>query len=223
METLVTLKVSIVLYPFMEVKERILGKAHELFSKYGIRSVSMDDIAAQLGMSKKTLYQYYDDKDELVTYVFDQVLDVNKNQCLNCKKVGENAIHEVFLSFEMVEDMLANMNPSVLYDLQKYHPGAYKKFYDYKNQFLYKLLRQNLEVGVKEELYRDDIDIEVITRFRLYSIMLSFDSEVFPMNKSKLVYVEEQLLDHFLYGIVTAKGQKMIQKYKSQRTKTKDR
>src|SRR5947209_20504960 len=106
----------------MEVKERILEKAHELFHRYGIRSVSMDDIAAQLGMSKKTLYQYYADKDELVNAVFDQVLQQNRGQCMDCSKRGENAIHEIFLSFEMVEDLLRNMNRSVLFDMQKYHP-----------------------------------------------------------------------------------------------------
>src|ERR1700712_2218612 len=102
----------------MEAKERILEKSQELFAKYGIRSVSMDDIAAQLGMSKKTLYQYYDDKDELVKSVFSQILEENKKECEHCNKIGDNAIHEVFISFDMVEEMLSNMNPSVLHDLQ---------------------------------------------------------------------------------------------------------
>src|SRR3954468_1153843 len=99
-ETLVTKKVSIVLPPIMDPKERILVKSNELFNRYGIRSVSMDDIAAQLGMSKKTLYQYYSDKDDLVNAVFDIMLNTNKSQCLECSKMGENAIHEVFVSFD---------------------------------------------------------------------------------------------------------------------------
>src|SRR5678815_4133030 len=105
----------------MEPKERILSKSNDLFSRYGIRSVSMDDIAAQLGMSKKTLYQYYTDKDELVNAVFDIILSVNKNNCTECTKKGENAIQEVFLSFDIMAEMLKTMNPSVLYDMQKYH------------------------------------------------------------------------------------------------------
>jgi AcrR family transcriptional regulator len=194
-------------------------KAHELYNRYGIRSVSMDDIAAQLGMSKKTLYQYYVDKDELVNAVFTGVMDHNKAQCTICQATGENAIHEVFLSFDMLQEMLTNMNPSVLFDMQKYHPSAYKKFQDYKSNFLYKLIRQNLERGVKEELYRQEIDIEVMTRYRLFSILISFDSEVFPSNKTNLVYIEQQLLEHFLWGLATPKGQKLILKYKNQRTK----
>lgn len=204
---------------FMETKERILVKSNELFSRYGIRSVSMDDIAAQLGMSKKTLYQYYTDKDELVNAVFDIILHNNKCQCLECVKKGENAIHEVFLSFDRVEEMLATMNPSVLFDMQKYHPSAFKKFDEFQNGFLYKIIKANLERGIKEELYRDNIDTDILSRYRLHSIVLSFNSDVFPSNKTGLVYIEHQLMEVFLWGIATTKGQKLIQKYKNQRTK----
>ena len=171
----------------MENKERILLKAHELFNRYGIRSVSMDDIAAQLGMSKKTLYQYYADKDELVNAVFSGIMDHNKKECTGCRSNGENAIHEVFLSFDMLEGMLSEMNPSILFDMQKYHPSAFRKFEDYRNNFLYGLIRENIERGIKEELYRSDVDVEILTRYRLFSIMISFDSDVFPANKTKLV------------------------------------
>lgn len=203
----------------METKERILLKAHELFNRYGIRSVSMDDIAAPLGMSKKTLYQYYADKDELVNAVFNGVMDHNKQECNVCASKGENAIHEVFLSFDMLEGMLTDMNPSILFDMQKYHPSAFKKFEDYRNNFLYTLISHNIQRGIKEELYREDLDVDIMTRFRLYSIMLSFDTNVFPANKTKLVYIEQQLLEHFLWGLATPKGQKLITKYKNQRTK----
>jgi TetR/AcrR family transcriptional regulator, cholesterol catabolism regulator len=207
----------------MENKERILQKAHELFNRYGIRSVSMDDIAVQLGMSKKTVYQFYEDKDELVNEVFSAIMDRNKAQCTDCRCKGENVIHEVFLSFDMVQEMLTNMNPAVLFDMQKYHPSAFKKFQDYRNQFLYKLIRENLEHGVKEGLYREDFDVEVLTRYRLHSIMLAFDPEVFPNNRSNLVHIEQQIMEHFLYGIATTKGQKLIQKYKNQRTKKENK
>ena len=203
----------------MEAKERILVKSHELFNRYGIRSVSMDDIAAQLGMSKKTLYQYYTDKDDLVNAVFDIVLATNKSQCTDCIRKGENAIHEVFLSFDMVEEMLKNMNPSLLFDMQKYHPSAFKKFDDFRNGFLYKVIRANLERGIREELYREDIDTDILSRYRLHSVLLSFSQEVFPSNKTNLVYIEQQLLECFLYGLATPKGQKLVQKYKHQRSK----
>src|SRR6478672_553263 len=125
----------------MEPKDRILEKSDELFFRYGIRSVSMDDIAAQLGMSKKTLYQYYADKDELVTAAIEEQLITNRNECVECSRQGENAVHEVFLSFDKVQALLNAMNPSMLFDMEKYHPTAYKKFQEFRNSFLYKLIR----------------------------------------------------------------------------------
>lgn len=203
----------------MEPKERILVKSNELFNRYGIRSVSMDDIAAQLGMSKKTLYQYYTDKDELVNAVFDIILDINKNNCTECTKKGDNAIHEVFLSFDIMAEMLKTMNPSVLFDMQKYHPTAYRKFDDFKNGFLYRIIKGNLERGLKEELYREEIDTDILSRYRLHTVLLSFNPDVFPSNKTNPVYIEQQLIECFLYGLATPKGYKLIHKYKNQRTK----
>jgi len=203
----------------MEVKERILLKSHELFNRYGIRSVSMDDIAAQLAMSKKTLYQYYTDKDELVTAVFSAVMENNRIECTVNKEKAENAVHEVFMAFDMVQEMFSNMNIAVLYDMEKYHPVCFKKYLEYKNGFMYQMIHSNIERGVKEEVYRDDIDVDIMTRYRIYSIMLSFNTQVFPNNRSNVVYIEQQLLEHFLNGLATSKGHKLIQKYKSQRIK----
>lgn len=203
----------------MEVKDRILLKAHDLFNKHGVRSVSMDDMAANLGISKKTLYQYYVDKEELVSAVFIAVIEQNKTRCLEDRKKAENAIHEIFLAFDMMQEMFSKMNPIVISDLEKYHPPVYKIFHDHKYGFLYQVIKTNIEKGIKEELYRAEIDVEVMTRFRIESIFLPFNAEVFPNNRTHLVHIEQQLVDHFLYGVATVKGQKMIQKYKIQRTK----
>ncbi|RYZ31115.1 MAG: TetR/AcrR family transcriptional regulator [Chitinophagaceae bacterium] len=203
----------------MEPKERILVRAHELFNKYGIRSVSMDDISAGLGMSKKTLYQYFADKEELVDACFSGVMEHNRHQCLADQKRAENSIHELFLAFDMTQEVFAEMNPSVLYDLQKYHPAAYKKFHEFKYGFLYKVITSNLEKGIKEELYRPEIDVDVLTRLRIESVMLPFNGDVFPNNRTHLIHIEQQIFEHFLFGLVTSKGQKLIQKYKNQRTK----
>lgn len=203
----------------METKERILVKAHERFNRYGIRSVSMDDIAAELGMSKKTLYQYFADKDELVDACFGTVLTHHCEQCKADQQRAENPIHELFLAFDMTQETFTNMNPSVLYDMKKYHPAAYKKFQEFKYSFLYKIIVQNLEKGIREELYRPDIDVDVMARLRIESVMLPFDAEVFPNNRTHLLQIEQQIFEHFIYGLATTKGQKLIQKYKTQRTK----
>jgi TetR/AcrR family transcriptional regulator, cholesterol catabolism regulator len=203
----------------METKDRILVKSHEQFNRFGIRSVSMDDIAAALGMSKKTLYQHFADKEELVNACFSQVMEQNRHQCLADQKRAENPIHEVFLAFDMAQEMFANMNPAVLHEMEKYHPASFKKFHEFKYGFLYKALTSNLERGIREELYRPEIDVDVIARFRIESMMLPFNADAFPNNRTHLIHIEQQLFEHFLYGLATAKGQKLIQKYKTQRTK----
>jgi len=203
----------------MEAKERILVKADELFHRYGIRSVSMDDIAAQLGMSKKTLYQFYADKEELVREVITTILEGSRDRCLSDQSAAENPVHEIFLAFDMIQEMFSRMNPIILFDLEKYHPAVHRKFKEHKQQFLYQIIKSNLERGISEELYREDIDVDIITRLRMESVTLSFNSEIFPNNRTHLLVIQEQLLYHFLYGVASAKGQKLIQKYKNQRTK----
>ncbi|GAA4317007.1 TetR/AcrR family transcriptional regulator [Flaviaesturariibacter amylovorans] len=205
----------------MEPKERILVKAHELFNRYGIRSVSMDDIATQTGMSKKTLYQYYADKEELVNAVFSGVMEDNKHNCGRSLEHSDNAIHEVFLAFDGVQEMFENMNPSVLFDMEKYHAPTYSKFKAYQNDFLAGTLRANIERGIREELYRDDFDIDIMVRYRLFSMMQAFNLDVFPASRNNLVHVQRELLEVFLYGIATAKGVKLVQRYKKQRSTIK--
>ena len=202
----------------MEPKQRILEKAHELFHRYGLRSVSMDDIAAQVGMSKKTLYLYFTDKDELVDAVFTTIMEGNKTMCSAEQQSADNALHEVFLAFDRTQEMFAQMHPAVLFDMEKYHTATFVKFKEFKNTFLYGIIKDNIERGIKEELYREDIDVDILTRFRIHSIMLVFNPEVFPTNRTQIVHIEQQLVEHFLYGLSTSKGIKLIQKYKSQRT-----
>ncbi|HEY0059300.1 MAG TPA: helix-turn-helix domain-containing protein, partial [Flavisolibacter sp.] len=125
----------------MEPKQRILEKAHELFHRYGLRSVSMDDIAAQVGMSKKTLYLYFTDKDELVDAVFTGIMEVNKTRCSVEQQDADNALHEVFLAFDRTQEMFSHMNPAVLFDMEKYHASTFSKFKEFKNTFLYGMIK----------------------------------------------------------------------------------
>lgn len=203
----------------MDPKERILIKAEELFMQYGIRSVSMDDIANSLGMSKKTVYQYYADKDELVEAVVDGHIRNIQNQCLGCRQQARDAIHEIFLTMEHILAELNNMNPMLLYDLEKFHYRSYQIFRTYKDKFLADLIRRNLEWGIKEELYRPEINIEVMHKFRIESMMIPFNVAVFPPGKFNLAQVSQEIIEHFIYGLATIKGHKLIQKYNEQRQK----
>ncbi|MES2003936.1 MAG: TetR/AcrR family transcriptional regulator [Bacteroidota bacterium] len=226
METLVTIKVSIVLpsnyynYYQMEPQERIVNKAHELFMRYGVRSISMDEVANHLGISKKTIYQFFADKDALVEGVIDIEICNSQSECTLQRQKSENPIHEVFLAVEMVLDILSKINPNVIFDLEKYHPTAFKKHNEFKNKFLYTVIKDNIERGIGEGLYREEVNPDIMARFRLASTFLVFNQELFPMGKHSLSAIMTEMTDNFLYGLATPKGQKLIQKYKQQRLKT---
>lgn len=196
--------------------ERIVGKAYELFMRFGIRSVSMDEIANQLGMSKKTIYQYYADKDELVEDAIEIVLNINRNDCKTQQAESANAIHEVFLSIDTVKQILSKMNPAVIFDLEKYHTGAFNKYNDHKNKFLFDVIVTNINRGKQEGIYRKDINTNLIARFRLASMFLIFNPEIFPGEQFNLPQLIAETTDNFLYGIASEEGRLMIEHYKQQ-------
>lgn len=203
----------------MDPKERILVKSEELFLQFGIRSVSMDDISNQLGMSKKTLYQYYADKDELVEAVISDYIGGMETECLHCRSQARDAVHEIFLTMEHLNVELNNMNPMLLNDLEKFHFRSYQRFRQYKDVFLAELIRKNIEWGIRDGLYRPDLNVDVMCKFRIESLVIPFNVSVFPPGKYNLAQLSQELLLHFIYGIATPKGHKLIQKYNQQRQK----
>jgi hypothetical protein len=120
---------------------------------------------------------------------------------------------------DMTDQIFSNMHPSVIYDMQKYHPQAFARFIKFKNEYLYNVIRKNLERGIKEELYRSEIDVEIISRYRVASMMISFNPEFQIGQKQSLATVEHQLIEHFLFGIASLKGYKLILKYQQDRLK----
>jgi AcrR family transcriptional regulator len=197
----------------MEAKERILIKAEELFMQYGIRSVSMDDIANNLGMSKKTLYQYYADKDELVDAVVEGHINHIQCDCIDCRKDAKDAIHEIFITMERILEEIGNMNPMLLYDLEKFHFKSYRRFRDHKDKFLAQVIKENIEWGIKDELYRPEINVDIMCKFRIESMMIPFNVALFPPGKYNLGQLSQEIIEHFVYGLATIKGHKLIQKY----------
>ena len=128
----------------MELKERIKQKADELYRRYGVKSVTMDEIASQLGVSKKTIYQCFSDKNELVDAVVAEMLDYNKTCCQRSQSDAENAIHEIFLAMDHQQEIMSNMNPSILFDIERGHPNTFKKFADFKYHFLFDIIKKNI-------------------------------------------------------------------------------
>ena len=214
METAGMLKVSIVLRAVMEIKERILETAQELFFKYGIRSISMDDIAKELSISKKTIYQYYKDKDEVVHMLMQKKMGTDQKRFHDISKASANVIEEMFNIMGHMRKVIGQMNPSAFYDLQKYHSDTWKLFKEFRENHIVMIVEDMLTRGIKQGYLRQDIHPKILARMRVEQIEMSFNPNIFPPEKFKILEVQLSMLEHFLYGICTLKGHKLINKHK---------
>ena len=203
----------------METKERILIKARELFRLYGIRAVTLDEIASILGISKKTIYLSFEDKDALVDAVMMEEFDCNYQDCMNCSAKAKNAIDEIFILMENMDEDFRSLNPILIFDMKKFHHKTFEKFQTHMHQNLMQMVAANLKRGIAEGYYREDLDIEIISRFRMSSMWLLFDPEVFPPQKFELSKIFREISELFLHGLVNSKGQKTIEKYYQQKNK----
>jgi AcrR family transcriptional regulator len=202
----------------METQERILDTAFGLFRQYGTRSITMDDIATRMGISKKTLYAHFVDKDDMVVHAISRFLEVIQEEERGLRAGAANAVEELFEVMNMMDNRLRNMNPVIMLDLQKFHSRAFMVFQEYRNNYLRNTIRENLERGIAEGLYREDLEVSILTQFRIASAMLCFQPEVFPIAGFEMVKVQRVLLEHFLYGVASAEGLKLIEKYKQAQT-----
>lgn len=203
------------------MKERIQQKARGLFLRYGFRSVTMDEIAGQIGISKKTLYQFFEDKDALVEAVMQAEMNYMQIECRKQQQQSENAIEEIFKDMDSMEAVMDALNPQIIFDLEKFYPKTYEKFKRHKNTFLLEIIKKNLQRGILEEVYRPDIDIDITARFRLESAFIAFHTDIFPYGKYSLLKVSSEIYHLYVHGIATTKGKKLIEKYIQQRQKSK--
>ncbi len=202
-------------------KQQIIVKAYEQFRQYGFKSVTMDDLAKNIGVSKKTLYKLFKDKDELVLEsVKHMLLD---NQCLTEQAflTAKNAIEQITMILAIMERMMRGLNLVCYVDMQRHYPEAYQFLQKHKESYLYQCISDNLRQGIQEGYYRDDVDVEVITRFRMESSLIVFQNNIFPQEKYDMVKVNTQIFANYLYGIATIKGHKLITAYLQQQSNQK--
>jgi AcrR family transcriptional regulator len=198
----------------LTTEARILDGALTLFYKHGIKSITMDDIARQLGMSKKTIYRFFRDKEEMVLKCCDR--DLHDRDCMFREITGAStdAIGELMEMMKHMGKMFSQMNPNLFYDMQKYHPAAYKMFRDFKEKNILRMVEDNLRKGIGQGLYRRDINIPVIARLRIEEVEMGMNPHLFPAQVFRLADVQLAIFDHFMHGITTLKGHKLINKYK---------
>lgn len=196
------------------METRIINSAADLFHRFGIKTITMDEIARELGMSKKTIYKYFSDKDKLVYEVIESHLIQEKAKSENVKVLASNAIEEIFMHMGLMKDMLANINGTFFYDLKKFHPAAFDCYLSFKAFFI-DSVKQNLQRGINDGLYRPEIKINILAQLRVESIDLAFDSTIFNPKDFNILETQIETLDHFLHGIVTEKGLLEYLKFKN--------
>jgi AcrR family transcriptional regulator len=198
----------------MEPQEKILKTSLTLFFKYGIKHVTMDDIAKELGMSKKTIYQFYKEKDDLVNQLCEIELTAQEFQFDEFNKNAKDAIHEIMMISEKMRQMMQNINPLFFMDLQKFYPAAFLRFQKFKEECAYKNVLLNIKMGIKDGVYRGDLDPEFVARLRMAQIDMLMFGNHFSYEKISFVKTHELVLDIFVFGICTIKGHKLFNNYK---------
>jgi AcrR family transcriptional regulator len=196
------------------MQDRILNKARELMFQAGVKHVTMDDLATQLGISKKTIYQYFKDKDALVSSVVEFELANHALLCNQSTQAADNAVHEIFLLMSVIQEMFNRMNPLALFEIEKYYPLAFDKIKKHKEDIIFSMISANLEKGIAEGLYRKDVDITILSKYRLETSLIPFNIHVFHPSKFDLLKVNLQIIEHFVYGVATLEGHKLMDAYK---------
>ncbi|TPE45617.1 TetR/AcrR family transcriptional regulator [Pontibacter mangrovi] len=197
-----------------ETELRILKSSFELFRKRGFKSVSMDDIAQHLAMSKKTLYKWFRNKDQVVHDATQNYLQNVQSECECQLTQAGNAVEELFQIMALTKQVFSEMHPSIFYDLRKYHPDSWALWKQHKNSFMLGKVKANIARGMREGLFRNDLDVEVTARMRLALIELPFNAEVYPPHEFNVRQVQLAVLEHYMLGMATLKGHKLINKYK---------
>lgn len=177
-----------------------------IFMRYGIKSVTMDDIARELKISKKTLYQFVKDKSDLVVKIMEAQCAEEKAIIEQAVTSAENAIDELMIISEIACKKLQKMNPSIHYDLEKYYPDAWKVFMDHKEDFVLGCVKSNLERGISEDIYRNNINPDIISKLYIQKIDCIFDPAIFPVGKFTFFQVYMELMRYHIRGVANDKG-----------------
>jgi len=199
----------------MEPLTKILSASAELFRQYGFKTITMDDIARRAGISKKTLYQHFANKEEVVN---ESLIWYKQHMTTNCEaqiEGSENAIEAMVRMLAFMDEMHKRINPMALFEMQRFYPVAYNTFRDQLIARDVVMIKDNILQGIKEGLYREDVDADLMARYRIETSLLILQPNLLVSDRTSLMSVALEIGEHFLYGIMNSKGEKLYQKYKA--------
>lgn len=197
----------------MDPKQQVISKAAELFMRYGIKSVTMDDIARHLGISKKTLYEHVANKSELIEQIFEQKIREEKEMMAFFRDNSADAIEEILNISQFVLKTLRHLSPTAVYDLQKYYRSTWKMMESLHCNHLYDLIRDNLVRGIAQGVYRDGVNPDIIAKVYVGSSTFVTDEDWFPIRDYRMEDLFIQHMTYHLHGIASPKGLVLLEKH----------
>ncbi len=187
-------------------KQEMIAAVAKLYNKYGIKSVTMDDVARELGVSKKTLYENFADKSDLVSEVIDFLIKEKTDFFTQQKKGRENAVEELLFIFKFYLSTVKEFNPSFEFDLKKYYPNIYARVKQRKRKGIMENTMANLKRGKKEGYFRKELNEDFITRLYILRIESLPESDLFSQEEIFSQKLFEEMFYYHLYGVLSEKG-----------------
>lgn len=181
-------------------------KATELFTKLGFKSVTMDDIAQESGVSKKTIYQHFKNKTELIQFCVNEAMQQISAGICAIKEQKLNAVEEQLMVKEVILEQVKSEKSSPHLQLQRYYPSIYKNTRKEHFTMVYKSVYENIERGIAEGLYRENLNIDVITRMHFICALELKNQDIFPAEEYSIKDIMNTYIENYLRSIVTAKG-----------------
>lgn len=189
-------------------KLHILENVGKLYLKFGIKSVTMDDVAHEFGISKKTLYQYFRDKADLVSQVVNfYILNLENNIDANKE---ENAIDFYFVLRSHISNILKFFNNNIEFDLKKQYPQLHKKVYKIKREKIFSITVLNINKGMETGYYRKGLDVEFLAKLQVGRMLYTLhpDNEIFTEREVASIELFDKVIDYHMHAICTEKGLK---------------
>jgi|688.fasta_scaffold193787_2 AcrR family transcriptional regulator len=194
-----------------EVRNKIISTAEVLFLKFGFKRVTMDDISNELGMSKKTIYQFFSDKNNLVSETVLRHISMEKNACDCLLHQQENPVAFMLAITDTFGDLKKQINPSVLYDLKKYFKESWDILNKFRVEFIFNQILQNLKEGRDKGFYHSNFDEVLIARFYIHLVDFMINPENYALEKFDFKTIHSEMMKYHLRAICTEKGLKYLE------------
>lgn len=199
----------------MELKQKLLTSSFDFFMKYGIKSVSMDDLARSLGISKKTIYTYVDNKKSLVAETLDEFLQKDEDEVRAIVSESTDAIDCMFKLSRHILKFLRAMKPTLIFDLKKYYPTCWSKVEHKHFGFIYTVIKSNIEQGMAEGYYREDLNAEIIAKIYSAQSHAISDENLFPLDQFQRAELFEEVIKYHMRGIITENGRVRLNQHRN--------